>query len=71
MLWDSGLAQAVENALKLSQIRRVVAPRCPGGAGAGDRKSRVERDAGPDGGMRLVQPTKKRESGGQIEIYFG
>ena len=63
-----GDAHAFENALKLGKIRRVVAPRRPGGAGAGDREGRVEREAGPDGGMRLVQSTEVRESSGQIEI---
>src|SRR6202042_3814517 len=40
----SGLAHAFEKGLKLGQIRQVVAPRCPGGAGAGDRESRIERE---------------------------
>ena len=66
---NSGPAQTLQNGLKLGQIRRVVAPRRPDGVGARDREGRVEREASPDGGMRLVQSTKKRESGGQIEIH--
>jgi hypothetical protein len=41
---DPGLAQALENGLKLGKIRRVVAHRRPGGAGPGNRQSRVERE---------------------------
>ncbi len=62
------LAQAVENGLELGQIGRVVAPRRPGGAGAGDGEGRVERETGLDGGMRLVKSTKLREGGGQLKI---
>ena len=39
------------------------------GAGAGDSEGRVEREAGLDCGMRLVQSTKLREGGGQLKIY--
>src|SRR5271170_8296421 len=55
---DPGLAHALENGLNLSQIRRVVAHRRPIGAGAGDGERRVEREAGLDGGIRLVQSVK-------------
>ena len=51
----------------VGQIRRVVAHRRPDGAGAGDGEGRVEREAGLDCGMRLVQSTKLREGGGQHE----
>src|SRR5208337_890654 len=65
---DSGLAQALENGLELGQIRRVVAPCSPGGAGAGDGEGRVEREAGLERGMRFVPSIKLRESGGQRKI---
>ena len=39
-----------------------------GSAGAGDGEGRVERDTGPNCGMRLVKSTKLREGGGQIKI---
>src|SRR5271157_4561437 len=65
---DSGLAQALENGLELGQIRRVVAPRRPEGAGAGDGEGRVERETGLDGGIRLVRSTKLREGRGQVKI---
>ena len=67
---DPGLAQAFENGLKLGQIRRVVAHRRPGGAGAGDGEGRVERETGLDCGMRLVKSTKLREGGGQHKIWM-
>ena len=70
MFGDSGLAQAFENGLKLGQVRRVVAHRRPGGAGAGDGVGRVERETGPDCGTRLVKSTKLREGGGQLEICW-
>ena len=60
LLGDPGLAQAVENGLKLGQIRRVVAHRRPSSAGAGDGEGRVEREAGLDGGTRLVKSTELR-----------
>ena len=65
---DSGLAQALENGLKLGQIRRIVAHRRPGGADARDGVGRVERETGRGSGMRLVKSTKLRERGGQIKI---
>ena len=64
MFGHPGLAQTVQNALSLSQIGRVVAPRRPGGAGAGDREVRVERETGPDCGMRLVKSAKLRQGRG-------
>jgi hypothetical protein len=51
---DSGLVHAVENALKLCQIRRVFA-------------NWVEREAGLDCGMGLVKSTKLREGSGQLD----
>ncbi len=63
------LAHAFENGLKLGQIRRIVAHRRPGGAGAGDGEGRVERETGLDGGTRLVKSTKLREGGGQRKIF--
>src|SRR5580704_1429195 len=62
------LADAFEYRLKLGQIRRIVAHRRKGGAGAGDGEGRVEREAGLDCGMRLVQSTKLRKGGAQHEI---
>ena len=62
------LAQAVENGLKLGEIRRIVAPRRPLGAGAGDGEGRIERETSIDRGTRLVQATKLREGGGQLKI---
>jgi len=50
LLRQARLAQAVDNGLKLGEIRRIVAHRCPGGVGAGDGKGRVECKAGLDGG---------------------
>ena len=58
----------LEVGLNPGQIRRVVARRRPDGAGAGDGEGRVEREAGLDGGTRLVQPTKLGKSGGQLEM---
>ena len=46
-----------------------VAHRRPGSADAGDGEGRIEREAGLDRGMRLVQSTKLREGGGQLEIW--
>jgi hypothetical protein len=65
---DPSLAHAVENGLKLGQIRRIVASHRPGGADAGDDVDRVEREAGFDRGSRLIRPTKLSESSGQHEI---
>ena len=62
-----GLAQAFENGLKLGQIRRVVAHTGPERPDLGDGEGRIEREAGLDCGMRLVQSTKLREGGGQLE----
>ena len=44
----SGLAHAVEKALQLGQMGRVIAHRRPGGAGARDGESRIERETGLD-----------------------
>ena len=52
----------------MGQIRRVVAHRCPSGAGAGDRESRIERETGQDGGTRLVKAAKPREGSAQVKI---
>ena len=41
------------------------------GAGAGDSKGRVEREAGLDCGMRLVQTTKLRQRGPQHKMRCG
>ena len=49
---------------------RVAAYRWPGGADAGDGEGRVEREAGLDGGMRVVKSTKLREAGGQPKICY-
>ena len=68
---SSGLAHAFENGLKLGQICRVVAPRRPGGADAGDGVGRVERETGLDCGMRLVKATELRERGGQLKYADG
>jgi hypothetical protein len=61
---DSRLAHAVENGFEPGQIGRIVAHRGPEGAGTGDGEGRVEREAGLDGGTRLVQSAKLREGGG-------
>ena len=71
LLGNSRLAHAFENPLELGQVRQVVAHRGPGGAGAGDGEGRVEREAGLDGGTRLVNSTKLREGGGQLKICSG
>ena len=56
---NSGLAEAFENGLKPGQMRyRVVAHRCPGGAGAGNSEVKVERKTGLDRGTRFVKSTK-------------
>jgi hypothetical protein len=65
---EPGLAQAFKNGLELGQIRRVTALCRPEGAGAGDGEGRVAREAGFDGGMRLVQSTKLREGGAHPEM---
>jgi hypothetical protein len=65
---DSGLAQAIEDGFKLGQIRRVVARRRPGCAGARNRERRVEREADLDCKMRLVKAAKLREGVGQPEM---
>ena len=44
----AGLAQALENGVRLGQIRRVVAHPRPGRAGAGDGEGQVERETGID-----------------------
>jgi hypothetical protein len=44
---DSGLAQAFEHELSLGQIRRVIAHRRSGDAGAGDAEGRLGRPAKP------------------------
>src|SRR5271166_483797 len=67
---ESGLAQAVENGSEGGQIGRVVAHRRPVGAGAGDGEVRVEREAGLDGGTRLVETPRLREGGGQPKICW-
>jgi hypothetical protein len=59
-------AQAVQDGLKLSEIRRVVALCRPGGSAAGDGVGRIERETGLDSGARLVKPAKLRERGGQV-----
>jgi hypothetical protein len=54
--------------LKLDQIRQVVAQRYPGGAGAGDREGRIERETGQDGGTSLVEAAKPRQGSAQVKI---
>ena len=54
--------------LKLGQIRRVIAHSRRSSAGAGDGKSRVERETGLGGGTRLVELTKLRQGCGQRKI---
>ena len=68
---NPGLEQPVENRLKLGKIRRIVAHRRPGGAGAGDGEGRVERETGLDRGMRLVQSAKLREGCAQHKMWLG
>src|SRR5450432_3390660 len=68
LLGDSGLAQAFKNGLELSEVRRVVGHRRPRGPSAGHDESRVEREAGLDRGMRLVEATELHEGGCQPEI---
>src|SRR5271169_3368266 len=53
-------------ALHLGPTGRVVDR--PGGTGAGDGEGRVEREAGPDLGTRLVKSTKPRERGPQHKM---
>jgi hypothetical protein len=67
---NAGLAQAFENVLEAGQIRRVVAPRRPGGAGAGDREGRVERETGLDCRMRLIESIKLSEGGRQMKNCY-
>src|SRR5580704_11992701 len=67
--WHPRFTHAVEKGLELSEIRWVVARRCPIDAGAGHREGRGERKAGLDRGMRLVQATKLRERGRQVKPY--
>ena len=55
----------------LGQVRRVVAHRRLGGAGAGDGEGRVEREAGLDRETRFVKSTKLRESKGQVKKVSG
>jgi len=64
---DSGLAQALENALELGETGRVVGPRRPGGADAGDGEGRIDRKAGLDCGLRLLESIKLSEGGGQMK----
>jgi hypothetical protein len=40
----------------------------PGGAGAGDRESRIERETGQDGGTSLVEAAKPRQGSAQVKI---
>ena len=54
---------------QLREIRRIVAHCRPSGVGAGDGEGCVERETGLDCRIRLVQPTKVREGGGQQEIW--
>ena len=67
-LRDAGLAHPFENGLNLGQIRRVVAPRRPGVAYAGDEVGWIQRETGLDRGVRLVKSTELREGGGQVQI---
>ena len=66
MFGDSGFAHAVENGLKLGQIRRVVALCRPGGSAAGNGVGGIECETGPDCGTRFVKAAKLRERGGQV-----
>jgi hypothetical protein len=50
-------------------MAKVVGHRRPGGAGAGDDKGRVEREADFDCGMRLVKAIELREGCGQHDIW--
>jgi hypothetical protein len=65
---DSGLAHGFENGFDRGQIRRIVAHRRPKGVGAGNGEGRVERETGPDRGIRLVQSTNQCEGGGQLKV---
>ena len=69
MFRHSGLAQAVINSLKPSQIRRVVAHCRPGGAGAGDGEGRIKRETGLDCGMRLLEPTQLGKGGSHHKMW--
>ena len=66
----AGLAHAFENRLKLGQKPLIFAPRDQVGPKAGDREGRVKREAGLDGGMRLVKPTKLRQGGAHRKILM-
>ena len=57
-------AHAFENGLKLSKICWVVAVRRPGGSAAGDGVGRVQREAGPGRGARLIELPKLCEGRG-------
>ena len=60
-LRQSRLPHAFENRLELGEIPRIVAHRCPGGAGAGDCEGRVERETSLGRRPRLVRSAKLRE----------
>ena len=68
LLGDPRFAHAVENALKLGEIRRIVAPRCPGGPGMGECVDRVKREARLDCGTRVINSTEVRKGGGHLKI---
>ena len=68
---NSGFAHTLENGVKLDQKRPIVAHRRPGSAGSGNAEGRVEREAGFDSGMRLVQAAQLRQGGAQNEICIG
>jgi catechol 2,3-dioxygenase-like lactoylglutathione lyase family enzyme len=65
LLGQPRLAQAFVNGLDLGQIGRVVAHRCPPGAGAEDGEGGVESETGFYSGTRLVKSTKLREGRAQ------
>jgi hypothetical protein len=65
---DSGLAQALENGLKLGEVRRVVAHRGPGGAGAGNRQNRVEREPRMSLRAGFLEPSEARKDGREKEM---
>ena len=51
-------------------MRRVIANRSPGSAGAENTVDGVERETGLDCGTRLIQSAKLREGGCQVEVCF-
>jgi hypothetical protein len=71
LLGDSGLAHAFKYGLEPSQICWVVAHSFPKGVGAGDGEGAVERGAGLDCGMRLVQSIEVRRAAANMKYGVG